>query len=773
MKKFVVCVLLILAGTSLLAQEKKTMGLVLSGGGAKGLAHIGVLKALEEEGIGIDYISGTSMGAIVGGLYASGYSPQQIEDLFFAKDFDSWLSGNIDKRLLPYYTIRKKDASILKVGFNIDKKFKAELPLSLVDPVQMDFAFLDIFAGANKVCNSKFDSLMIPYFCVATNINDNNSTTYRKGDLGHSIRASMSFPFFFTPIQIDGKLMCDGGIYNNFPAKEMIDFYNPDMVLGVKVANNFDAPQEDDLILYIENMVSSDSDYKIDAENSLLLEPDMSDIGIMNFGNKEECIQRGYDITKRNIEKIKQRLQDTVSQEYINSRREDFAKKKGSVMLSRIYISGVEKDKKQYFIHLLERNLPEDDAIPMEKIKDNYLSLCSDPNVKKVEPYLFYDEDNDNYILRLDITMKRTLDFKIGGILSSDPISNLFVGADFNSISYVAWRHKTNFYLGRYYSSFMYNLRMDVPNRALPFYLETEINYNRWNYFRNRSALFEYSATNYIVQRENNVLLKCGIASSRRGRLVAKVGYGFVDDEFFMNDVILNTDTNDHTTFPHYTVALLGEHNTLDNSLFPMEGSQTMFRIHYVQGHEKFYAGNFSTTKSQYAQNHYWIQGKLEGKFYKKFTDRFSLGSATELFISTQDLFYTRKASLLNAGIYTPTIETLTGFYPEYRANQYLAEGLEGVYSFGSNFLGDISVRLGAYAFLPARRIIADNKNLAVYSDWFDKIYGILSAKLVISTPLGVLSTGVSYHQRENNASPWNFNISFGTLIFNSKNIDR
>lgn len=132
------------------AQDNQTLGLTLSGGGAKGLAHIGVLKALEQENIPIDYICGTSMGAIIGGLYASGYSVDEIENIFLSKEFDALLSGIIEQDIEPLYYKDKDDASILKINLNAENKLKASLPMSFVNPTKLDYAFMTFFPRQQK-----------------------------------------------------------------------------------------------------------------------------------------------------------------------------------------------------------------------------------------------------------------------------------------------------------------------------------------------------------------------------------------------------------------------------------------------------------------------------------------------------------------------------------------------------------------------------------------------------------------------------------------------
>ena len=205
--------------------QAQKVGLVLSGGGAKGLTHIGIIRALEENNIPIDYITGTSMGAIVGSLYAMGYSPDDMEALLKSEDFKRWYSGEVEEEYMYYFKKNLPTPEFLNIrlSFRDSLKIKPQfLPSSVVDPVQMNLVFIDLYARATAACGGDFDKLFIPFRCVASDVYNKKQLVMKRGDLGDAVRASMSFPFMFKPIEIDSVLAYDGGIYNNFPTDVMI-----------------------------------------------------------------------------------------------------------------------------------------------------------------------------------------------------------------------------------------------------------------------------------------------------------------------------------------------------------------------------------------------------------------------------------------------------------------------------------------------------------------------------------------------------------------------
>jgi len=305
---FFVIVAVFLAVNNLWSQK---VGVVLSGGGAKGVTHIGVLKALEENGIPIDFITGTSMGAVIGGLYASGYSPGQIDSITNSRDFHRWISGEVEKKYNFYFKKQEENASWVTFKFDYDSVLQPQIPTNIISPVSMDFALMEIYSGASAAAGYNFDSLLIPFRCVASDISENKAVVMRDGDLGEAIRASMTFPFYFKPIKIDGKLMFDGGMYNNFPADVLISEFAPDINIGSKAASNYDPPREDDLISQIQNMLMENTDYNIVA-SGVLIEPQLWSVNVVDFSHSRAFIDSGYVAANRKMDTIKLLIKDAV-----------------------------------------------------------------------------------------------------------------------------------------------------------------------------------------------------------------------------------------------------------------------------------------------------------------------------------------------------------------------------------------------------------------------------------------------------------------------------
>ena len=218
-----------------LPAEAGTVGVVLSGGGAKGLYHIGVLEALEQNGIPIDCVAGTSMGSIIAAMYAAGYSPAEMRTIVSSGVVKEWVSGRIDpNRYMDYYRQLGGTPSFLSVRVNLGNPAgeRVQFPTNLISSTQVDLALTELFAPATAASDGDFNRLMVPFLCVASDMNHRRPVVIRSGNLSEAVRSSMSIPLVFKPMAIDSMLLYDGGIFDNFPWKPLDAEFAPDLIVG-------------------------------------------------------------------------------------------------------------------------------------------------------------------------------------------------------------------------------------------------------------------------------------------------------------------------------------------------------------------------------------------------------------------------------------------------------------------------------------------------------------------------------------------------------------
>ena len=291
MQKFWYQLVLILAFASALsAQKTPKLGLVLSGGGAKGMAHIGVIKAMEEAGLRPDYIAGTSMGAIVGGLYALGYSAHEIDSIIRRVDWDQVLSNSVPLNYIAFEEKEYYDRYLL--GFPI-KGYTIQIGSGLIRGQMLSEIMHYNLWPAVKY--ESFDDFPIPFRCLATNVGAGESVIFSEGSLPAALRASMAIPTAFTAIDRDSTLLVDGGVLNNFPA-EVVKAMGADYIIGVNVGTNLqkDLPRSMPDILMSLSMIPSTQ--KLDGQMQLCniyIEPPLDNYNAASFLDAEEILRIG------------------------------------------------------------------------------------------------------------------------------------------------------------------------------------------------------------------------------------------------------------------------------------------------------------------------------------------------------------------------------------------------------------------------------------------------------------------------------------------------
>ena len=307
MKKFALFVFLFFIFQPSFAQDtirKPKIGLVLSGGGAKGFAHVGVLKVLEAAGIKIDFIGGTSMGAVIGGLYASGYNATQIDSIVRVTNFDNLLIDYIPRSSKSFYEKRNDELYALILPFD---NFKIGAPQSLSKGMFNYNLFNELTLHVRHVRD--FNQLPTPFLCMATDIEFGQQVILNKGILAQALFASSALPSVFSPVILDGRFLIDGGVTNNYPIDEVRKL-GADIIIGVDVQNGLrDREQLKDatkILFQITNLQMIEK-MKLNAANTdIYIKPDIKEYGVVSFEKAKEIVLRGEEAAFSVYEEIDQ-----------------------------------------------------------------------------------------------------------------------------------------------------------------------------------------------------------------------------------------------------------------------------------------------------------------------------------------------------------------------------------------------------------------------------------------------------------------------------------
>ncbi len=310
--KYILLPIFILLTSHLLAQnERPKIGLVLSGGGAKGVAHVGILKAMEEAGLTPDYITGTSMGSIIGGLYSIGYSADELKAIVENANWDELLTNKIPMDKVTFE--EKFYYGRYLLDFYIKDK-KLQFPKGIIEGQ----ALMELFSNLTRPVHgiTDFNDFPIPFACVASNIVTGEPVVLNSGSLAMAMRASMAIPSIFTPVKIDGQLLVDGGLLRNMPVDEAIDM-GADIIIGVFVSSDLD-PEENlnsaISILSQSAFIKSAFDSREQMEKcDVLIIPDLADFSTGSFSSSVQILEKGEEAGQEYLDTFK-RLADSLRQ---------------------------------------------------------------------------------------------------------------------------------------------------------------------------------------------------------------------------------------------------------------------------------------------------------------------------------------------------------------------------------------------------------------------------------------------------------------------------
>lgn len=760
MKRIILYILLIVLLTFSLSAQK--VGVVMSGGGARGLAHIGVIKVLEENNIPIDYVAGTSMGAIVAALYSMGYTPDEMIKMMKSEDFQRWYTGTMDQNYMYYFKKNRQVPDLFSVHFSFKDSVRIVPPLAnIINAAPMNLGFLEIFVGYTAACKGDFNKLMVPFRCVASDIYNKKEVVFSKGDLGDAVRASMTYPFFFRPIKVDNVLMYDGGLYNNFPSDVMQNEFNPDIIIGSIVSDNPTVPDEKDIMSQVENLVMGQSNYSLPKEKGILVNMHVKGVGLLDFHKIDNITKLGYERANSLLDSIKQRITRREESATLAERRERFQKSVPELVFNKVVVHGIEKEKEKAIIKEFQK---ENERFTYERCKKGYYSLVSSDIIENVIPHAEYSEKDSAYALHLDVSINPPFTLKMGTGISTDISNQIYFGLHYRNIKNLSKEFILQGQLGKVYNNVQLSGRVDFHSE-IPISLKLIGSYSTIDYYNMR---YLFSKENSIALNHNREMFaKIKMVLPFLNRKKAEIGFGIagIKDEY-MPSSILNLekpdfDRNQSTLFSSF---LRLEGNTLNAKVYPTDGKYEVLSAHFLIGQEK-YKGIIDVENNTLDQS--WLQICYTRRDHFKITPSLILGTYLQLYYSTRRLSRTYQATMMQAGEFTPTLTGLFNYDPKFRANQYMAGGVTPIIKL-NNF---IQIRPSFYAFVPYRAILENPDGTASYSKKRMSTFEYI-ADITAAVKLSKISVSAFVNYYSSQKANVNLGLTLGWFLFNERFIE-
>ncbi len=785
--------------TKQLSSPSKAGGvaLVMSGGAAKGITHIGVIKALEENDIPIDYVAGTSMGAIIASLYAIGFTVEEMQEILASKDFNQWQTGDIAPEDRYFYHMDEQTPALLHFSARLGEKLpqihldKQEhndvtvhdadkhrgrtftpnlIPISVRSPRLARFGMIQLYGPPNAVAGGDFNKLMVPFRAVASDVNNKKEVVLRSGDLGDAVRASMSYPFIFSPVTIDGTPLYDGGIFNNFPVDVAQKDFRPSYIIGSNVSQNPEKATENDPLALLSNMIIRETDYSVPENKGIQFNFTWDRINSWDFNQIEPLVQQGYDSTIAHIEEIKRAVKKRRTQEEVMARREAFKAQMPPLEFAHLEITGLRDGQEAYIRSFFQETVNE--PISYEAFRTGYFHMLSNEAVSDIIPHVTYDKKAKEYTLHLEVRTRDQFRLSLGGNITTASPLQVYVGFQYQDL----FRYPLNAWfdaqVGNTYNGTSIGARVDITPH---FHVKGEFVSHQFDYMSD--ARFYYFAKHTVHSRQRETYLKfsAGFPITQKASAAIGLGGAYMHDFYSQSKAAAMRDSiQDNSKYKMLNAFVRFEGNTLDNQMYPTTGQRWYFTMQVPLCWETSQSISYPWTQVQ-DNFKWWLESRGHWDGYFRLAKYFSLGAEVEAVYSKHresSMFSNYTATQLQMPFFAPTPHSKLVFNGAFSANQYVAVGLKPIFLITDKW----QIRLEAYGFAPLRAthwitLDDDRYNIPYYDDtWFDVLNtGAVLAEgaMIYNFPRGAASLFVNWYSSPGNN--WNVGINIGILLFKNR----
>jgi len=537
---------------SLMAQEKRPkIGLALSGGGAKGIAHIGVLRVLEDAGIRPDYITGTSIGSIMGGLYAIGYSVEDMERIAIELDWAYYFNDELKRTDLPIEERFNSDRYQLKLGL---EDGVIQLPKGFIQGQKIGLLLSQLTFPAHGIYD--FDKFKIPFHCVATDAETGKPVVIKSGSLAKAMRASMSLPSIFEPMELDGKLLIDGGVVRNLPVIEAIDM-GADIVIAVDITSPL---YDKEGLISLVQVLEQTSSYKL-AESvaiqkklaDVVISPNIEGIGTLDFNRGEDLLVLGQEAAKAILPEI---LGLINHGEKLHSENISIPK---SCKVCNVQLSGIEGKRKNAIANVMQMRSTKEYSI--EVIEKRIKQLFGSQFFR--DAYYELTEGEEGYDLKIDAALKSGEYLQLSVNYDSDLKAALLMNATFRnrglngSKFWADFKLSENPMLAAHYQVYT----TSQPNFGV--HIGGKLNHYPVDFYNTRGSVEEST-------RQYHYDLRMDLFTSFNNSSLLKLGIGL--EQFAQREALFDSDSEairQNQSVGHLNFL----RDTYDRQQFPREGS--------------------------------------------------------------------------------------------------------------------------------------------------------------------------------------------------------
>lgn len=738
--------------------------MVLSGGGAKGIAHIGVLKALEENEIPIDYIVGTSMGGIIGGCYAAGMSPEAIERMVLSEDFLRWVNGYPENKVNYHYAKAEDGPYFLKLNLSLDSTFTFQFNTSIANDVSLNFALAEKMAQAGAISRNNFDSLFVPFRVVAADVFTQSEVILSKGSLSDALRATQTVPFFYNPIRVDGRYLFDGGVYNNFPVNVLQREFEPDIVVGSnvssKIFNEYPYDRDDKLIANsLLFMLLDKSDPTSIPESGVYIQPNLEGYSSLEFKYARALIDSGYTQTMRQMPELKQKIAARTTCEDVTAKRNEFNSLSKPWVFEKITFKSFNSHQRKYIRRVFKVSSQRKQPLYFNDIRDGYYKLASEAYFSNVYPSMLFSEESNKFVFQLTRRAQKNFQVDFGGVIATRDVSNIALGLNYYYFNNVLTHAYAGFQTGSFYKSATLRTRIDLPFLDR-FYVQPEAIFNEWDYTEGIDVLKEKNIPTVLRRLDRKLGVHVGKAVGNQFKVDMSIE-GFNNDDYFSNKKeLVSSDTLDRLKLEGFKTGLTFSMNNLNRKQYASYGKAYSISAHFFNVKEKYSPGNTADdTQTENTASHTFFRIKATAEHYFS-RGWYRPGIYAEALFSNQRSFSNYFGTIINTPAFFPMQDSRTLILENFRAYNYVAFGVRNIFTIKNK----LDFRLEGYAFKPLEHIIESSNQNAIERAELTRVPLAAAGSVVLHSAVGPVALSVNYYDDAENK--FGILLHVGFLLF-------